>query len=129
MKILYVVIFSLLVGCVAPPQPVTTRNSELTQGNVQMNLRVGETTKVDVLENFGAPNVTTRDGTGREVWSYQRQAQVSQSSNQSGYWTILLGGQSSDSSGFETTSRMMTLIIKFGPDDVVADFSSRSSNF
>ena len=126
MKILYFVIFALLAGCVAPPQPVTTRNSELTQGNVQMNLRVGETTKADVLESFGSPNVTTRDGSGREVWSYQRQARVSQSSSQSGYWTILLGGQSTDSSGFETTSRMMTLIIKFGPDDVVTDFSSRS---
>ena len=119
----------ILAGCVTPPEPLTTRNSELTQGNVQMNLRVGQTTKAEVLETFGAPNVTTRDGQGQEVWSYQRQAQVSQSSRQSGYWTVLLGGGSTDSSGFETSSRMMTLIIKFGPDDVVTDFSSRSSDF
>jgi len=119
----------LSTACVAPPQPVTTRNSELTQGNVQMNLRVGETTKADVLETFGAPNVTTRDGSGKEVWSYQRQARVAQSSSQSGYWTILLGGGSSDSSGFESSSRMMTLIIKFDANDVVADFNSRTSNF
>lgn len=118
-----------LVGCVTPPEPLSTRNSELTQGNVQMNLRVGETTKADVLETFGAPNVTTRDGRGLEVWTYQRQAQVAQSSSQSGYWTILFAGSSSRSSGFESTSRMMTLILRFNDRDVLEDFNSRTSNF
>jgi len=130
MRLIVSVFFFLsLVGCVAAPEPLTERNSELTQGNVQMNLRVGQTRKSDVLETFGAPNITTRDGGGKEVWTYQRQAQVAQSSSQSGYWTVLLGGQSSDSSGFETSSRMMTLIIKFDENDVVTDFNSRSSNF
>lgn len=119
----------LLAGCVAPPQPVTQRNSELTQGNVQMHLQVGSTTKAEVLDTFGAPNVTTRDGAGREVWTYQRQAQVSQSSSQQGYWTVILAGGSSNASGFESSSRMITLIIKFDEDDVVTDFRSRASNF
>jgi len=123
------IITCLLSACVSAPQPVTVRNSELTQGNVQMNLSVGQTTKADVLETFGAPNVTTRDGSGVEVWSYQRQAQVNQSSQRSGYWTIYFLGSTSQSSGFESTSRMMTLIVKFDGDDVVTDFSSRSSNF
>ncbi|MBC6428218.1 MAG: hypothetical protein GDA55_03170 [Cellvibrionales bacterium] len=121
----------LLAACVAvnPPQPLTERNSELTQGNVQMNLIVGQTTKAQVLDRFGAPNVTTRDGAGREVWTYQRAAQVSQSSSRAGYWTVILAGQSSRAAGFETSSRMITLIIKFGEDDVVSDFRSRDSNF
>lgn len=118
-----------LGGCATTSQPVTQRNSQLTQGNVQMNLVVGKTTKAEVLENFGAPNITTKDGSGREVWTYQRAAQVSQSSSQSGYWTIILGGQSSSSSGFESSSRMITLIIKFDKNDVVTDFRSRTSNF
>ena len=46
-----------------------------------MNLEVGKTTKANVLETFGSPNITTRDGAGREVWTYQRQAQVAQSSS------------------------------------------------
>lgn len=116
-------------ACVVPPQPLTDRNSQLTQGNVQMNLIVGETSKVEVLENFGAPNITTRDGAGREVWTYQRSAQVAQSSSQSGYWTIILAGQSNSSSGFETSSRMITLIIKYDKNDIVVDFRSRTSNF
>ena len=116
-------------ACVKPPQPLTQRNSQITQGNVQMNLIVGQTTKAQVLETFGAPNITTRDGAEREVWTYQRAAQVSQSSNQSGYWTIILAGQESNSSGFESSSRMITLIIKFDQNDVVKDFRSRTSNF
>ena len=119
----------LVAACVAPYEPITDRNSDLTQGNVQMNLTVGQTTKAEVLENFGAPNVTTRDGAGREVWTYQRAGQATQSSSRSGYWTVILAGAGSRSSGFETSSRMMTLIIKFDDDDVVTDFRSRASNF
>ena len=118
-----------LTGCVNNTKPLTERNSRLTQGNVQMNLVVGETTKADVLDNFGSPNITTRDGAGREVWTYQRSAQVSQSSRKSGYWTIVLIGGTHSSSGFESSSRMITLIIKFDNNDIVSDFRSRTSNF
>ena len=118
-----------LSACVETPQPLTKRNSELTQGNVQMNLIVGQTTKAEVLEHFGAPNITTRDGAGHEIWTYQRAAQISQASGKSGYWTIILAGQSSRSSGFESSSSMITLIIKFDQDDVVSDFRSRTSKF
>jgi outer membrane protein assembly factor BamE (lipoprotein component of BamABCDE complex) len=94
-----------------------------------MHLKVGETTQTEVLETFGAPNITSMDGSGEEVWTYQRQATVSQSSSRSGYWTIVLAGGGRSSSGSETTSRTMTLIIKFDENKVVSDFNSRSSNF
>jgi outer membrane protein assembly factor BamE (lipoprotein component of BamABCDE complex) len=109
--------------------PVSDRNSQLTQGNVQMTLKVGVTTKAEVIATFGSPNVTTRDGNGNEVWSYQRSAQVSQSATESGYFTVLLGGFNRGTSGMESTSRMITLIIKFNKEDIVVDFSSRTSNF
>lgn len=127
-----------LAGCATPTQPVAERNSTLTQGQVQMNLEVGQTSKAEVVEVFGAPNITTRDGDGREVWTYQRSARVSQSASRSGLWSILLtpgargaGGilGSSSSSGFETTSRMITLIIEFDAFDVVSDFRSRTADF
>ena len=129
-NILFVFIFSiLLTGCVTAPEPLTKKNSELTQGMVQMNLEVGKTTKSDVIETFGAPNITTRDSSGNEVWTYQRQAQVSQSSSSSGFIFVIIAGKSSEASGFETSSRMMTLIIKFDGNDIVTDFKSRASNF
>lgn len=121
---------TMLVACVLPSPPQSRdADSPLTQGNVQLSLQVGKTTKAEVLETFGAPNITTRDGEGSEVWSYQRAAQVSQSSSRSGHWTLILAGQSASSSGFESGSRMTTLIIKFDSNDVVSDFRSRTSNF
>jgi len=110
-------------------KPVTTRNSELTHGNVQLNLRIGETNQTQVLEAFGAPNITSIDGSGQEVWTYQRAATVAQSSSSSGYWTILLAGGGREASGFEQTQRTMTLIIKFNNAKIVSDFRSRSSEF
>ncbi len=130
LKIVGILLLSLLMtACVTTPSPVSDKNSALTQGNVQMNLEVGQTTKADVLEKFGSPNITTRDGAGREVWTYQRQAQIAQSSSKSGYWTVILAGQSGSAAGFESSSRMITLIIKFDDQDVVTDFKSRTSNF
>ena len=122
-------LFALSMSACAKPQPVTTRNSQLTHGNVQMSLHVGETTQIDVLENFGAPNITSIDGSGQEVWTYQRHATVSQSSSRSNYWTIIFAGGGGKSSGFEQTSRTITLIIKFNEQKVVSDFKSRASNF
>lgn len=94
-----------------------------------MNLKVGETTKANVLDVFGAPNITTRDASGSEVWTYQRHARVAQSSASSNYWTILLLGGGQSAAGFSETSRTMTLIIKFDGNDVVSDFRSRTSDF
>lgn len=110
-------------------KPVDNRNSALTQGNVQMNVKVGETSKAQILEVFGAPNITTRDGSGQEVWSYQRHASISQSSSSNSFWTVLLAGGGKSASGFSETMRTMTLIIKFGPNDIVSDFRSRTSDF
>lgn len=128
-KFILVYLISLcFVGC-KTITPVSDHNSQLTQGNVQMHLKVGETTKAEVLSSFGAPNVTTRDGRGNEVWSYQRSAQVSQSATEAGYFTILFAGFDRGTSGMESSSRMITLIIKFNNEDVVTDFNSRTSNF
>ncbi len=117
-------------ACVqAPPAPEPSRNSDLTHGNVQLNLKVGETTQTQVLEAFGAPNITSLDGSNREVWTYQRHATVAQSSSASNYWTIVLFGGASRASGFEQTQRTMTLIVKFDESKVVSDFRSRASEF
>lgn len=113
----------------AEPVQIEGKNGSLTQGNVQLNVQVGKTTKADVLDAFGAPNITTRDGNGQEVWSYQRHATVAQSKEKESFWTILLVGGGSRSSGFSQTMRTMTLIIKFDKSDVVTDFRSRTSDF
>jgi hypothetical protein len=117
-----------LVGC-KTTEPLSSKNSNLTQGNVQNELTSWRNYQSGSFRNFGSPNVTTRDASGQEVWSYQRAAQVAQSTTSEGYWTIIFAGQSKTATGFESSSRMITLIIKFDENDVVTDFRSRESNF
>jgi hypothetical protein len=46
--------------------------NSLTHGMVQMNVKVGVTTQAEIVEAFGAPNITTLDGSGQEMWVYDR---------------------------------------------------------
>lgn len=107
----------------------TSSNSPYTHGNVQLNLEKGVTTQSDVLNAFGAPNLTTINGEGEEVWTYQKHATLSKSNSNSSYATIILLGRAKNSSGFEQASRTMTLIIKFNADKIISDFESMSSSF
>ena len=94
-----------------------------------MNLEVGKTTQTEVLEVFGALNITSIDGSGQEVWTYQRHATVSQSKSRSGYFTVILAGGGGGRSSSQQSTRTITLIIKFDKDGVVSDFASRTGNF
>lgn len=129
-KILAALLTLQFAACTTVTQPpLSQANNPLTQGNVQLTLKKGVTKKLEVLEKFGAPNITTRDSSGMEVWTYQRNATVTANSSASNYWTVILLGGSSQASGFEQTNRTMTLIIKFDASDNVFDFRSRTSNF
>ena len=103
--------------------------SNLTQGQVEITLKKGKTTKLEVLEKFGAPNITTYDASGRQVWTYQKNATVAKSDKKESWGTIIIMGGSSTASGFEQSSRTMTLIIKFDDKDRVYDFRSRYTSF
>jgi outer membrane protein assembly factor BamE (lipoprotein component of BamABCDE complex) len=123
-----------LPGCTqtetrSDPEPEPRPNSQLTHGNVQMNLEAGKTSQTEVLEKFGSPNITSIDSSGNEVWTYQRQATVEQSSSARNYWTVVLFGGSTRTSGLEQTQRTATLMIKFDSNKVVSDFRSRTSEF
>lgn len=130
----------MATSAVAGDAPKSDPNT-LTHGMVQLNLRVGQTTQYQVLEAFGAPNITTMDGDQQEVWVYDRHATVT--SDSSGGFSIGLGvggggggvgalgglGFGKKKSKSESTQRTMTLVIKFDRAKVVSDFRSRSSSF
>lgn len=135
------VLVALALASLGMPVVAQDSPNTLTHGMVQMTLHVGKTTRAEVLETFGGPNVTTIDGEGREVWAYDRFATVS-STKDSGFRIGILGGAGGDHGaggaglGFgkskskaTTSTRSMTLILKFGPDGRLADFKSRSSSF
>jgi hypothetical protein len=110
-----------------PPQSMAQNN--LTHGAVQLKLQKGTTTQNDVVEAFGAPNITTIDGNGKEVWTYRRHATVTSGSGENSYFNILVFGASSESGGGSSSTQSMTLVIKFGPDKKVTDFQSLATSF
>jgi hypothetical protein len=134
MKKLLALFSSLTLAACMGTTPVgePMSKSNLTSGQVSLTLKKNITSQAEVVETFGAPNLVTQNADGEEVWTYQRNATVSNSVSNSSYATIILLGGSSKSSGFEQSSRTMTLIIKFkeikGVKTVV-DFSSRASSF
>lgn len=126
----FIALFSL-VGCATSPLPMenTAPNSPFTHGNVQLTLKKGVTSQADVLEAFGAPNVATIDSEGNEVWTYQKNATVATSRDSSAYGTVILAGGRTSTSGFEQSSRTMTLILKFDAAKKVIDFKSMTTSF
>lgn len=122
-----------LTACVTTQTNTPTIDkSNLTSGQVSLTLKKNITSQTEVVETFGAPNLVTQNSAGEEVWTYQRHATVSNASSSQGYATIIFAGISSSSSGFEQSSRSMTLIIKFKEVNgvkVVSDFSSRATSF
>jgi outer membrane protein assembly factor BamE (lipoprotein component of BamABCDE complex) len=113
----------------------------LTHGMVQMTLKVGETSQGQILETFGAPNITSIDGAGQEMWVYDRHATVTSDSSSGFSIGMLVGASGGDVAGgaglgfgkkkskSSQSSRTMTLIIKFNNAKIVSDFRSRSSSF
>lgn len=106
-----------------------TKSNPFTHGNVQLTLKKGVTNQAEVLETFGAPNVATLDAEGNEVWTYQKNATVSRSQDSTTYGTVILVGGRNSISGFEQSSRTMTMIIKFDQAKKVLDFKSMATSF
>ncbi len=129
--VLFGAIVLLGSGCnsAAKSAAPSTSPNPLTHGAVQLKLQKGVTTQNDVLEAFGAPNITTIDGDGREVWTYRRHATVTAGESSSSYFNVLVFGAQSGSGSGSSSSQSMTLIIKFDPDKKVSDFQSMSSSF
>lgn len=136
-----VLAFGLATSATAREQKTQDDPNTLTHGMVQMTLRVGETRQGQILETFGAPNITSIDATGQEMWVYDRHATVSSDSS-SGFSIGMLVGAGGGSVGggaglgfgkkkskASQSSRTMTLIIKFNDAKIVSDFRSRSSSF
>lgn len=129
--------------CAALPGAANAKEEKnsLTHGMVQLTIKVGATTQGEIIEAFGAPNITTIDGSSQEMWVYDRHATVNYDKTSGFSIGMLLGagggsvggggglGFGSSKSQSSQSSRAMTLIIKFDANKVVSDFRSRSSSF
>jgi outer membrane protein assembly factor BamE (lipoprotein component of BamABCDE complex) len=117
----------LLSACATQPKQQST--NPFTSGQVSMTLKQGVTTKAQVIQAFGAPNIVTQNAQGESEFIYQKNMQVQKSSSGGGYLTVILAGFSSNSSQSQQGSRTMTLIITFNKNDVVKSYKSMTTSF
>jgi hypothetical protein len=139
----------------APPPPTASaatprmQASALSYGAITTQVQRNKTTQLEILENFGGPNISTTDADGAEVWVYERSVTQTDIATQSKDYqgAINLGvsfgfphfggsaggsagmarssGQSSSSAG----TRTLTVIVKFNADKTVRDYSARATTF
>lgn len=116
------IIIMTFIGC-ATVQPY--QKSNLTPGMAKTKIMQGQTSQNEILDIFGAPNIITKNKSGNEVWTYDKVSL--DSSTSAGYGTlIILGAEGVKSS---SSTRTFTLMIEFTEDNIVKDYSYRSSAF
>ncbi|MFQ5413153.1 MAG: hypothetical protein ACE5E6_01715 [Phycisphaerae bacterium] len=143
-RIVSAVGMSCVVGCTAAQHADQVRRGQdarrLTVGVVQREIHKGMSGAA-VLEALGSPNVVSTDGSGREVWVYDRFATdvVTSSSG----WSVFgagggFGGQGAGAGGLgvgghagaaSKSQRTLTIIIKFDDVGKVRDFAYHASRF
>lgn len=72
-------------------QPLTYSGG-LTHGMVTKSIKKGETSQAEILQLFGAPNITTISKKGEEVWTYDRISYAETTHGGADTKAILLGG-------------------------------------
>ena len=105
------IFFLLLVGCAS--QSATER---LTLGTVQASLHRGMS-QAEVQAALGAPNIISRDSSGREVWTYDKVSKQATS-------RFFFFWQSA-----ESTQRTLTVLITFDENARVEDYTYHSTEF
>lgn len=98
-----------------------TQKSNLTFGVVKSKIQKGVTTQEEILQIFGSPNLTTKNKSNNEVWSYNKMSVQ----EKAGRTDFFMGQKASASS----SSQSFDLIITFDDKDVVKDYSVISSSF
>jgi hypothetical protein len=123
--------------------------SALSYGAVTTQVLRNKTTQLEILENFGGPNISTTDADGAEVWVYERSVTQTDIATQSkdyqgavnlgvSFGFPHFGGSAGGSAGLAKSSvqssstagtRTLTVIVKFNADKTVKDYSARATTF
>ncbi|WDE00186.1 hypothetical protein [Thalassomonas actiniarum] len=120
----------LLSGCSATDN---SNEKKLTLGLVQQSLKKG-VSSVKVLETLGSPNIVkTAADSDNEVWIYDK---IYHSKNESALGLLLGGGDNglggaagASNSSSVSSSKSLTVIIKFDDKDTIEELSYFRSAF
>lgn len=140
-------IVATITGCTTNWQPPPPSNQShikcdpLSYGMVTAKVKKGTTNQDEIMRIFGAPNITTINKDGREVWMYDRISTVSQSDSwsEARRFSIFFGLEtfntkqemfSSKQGGSRaSTTSTLTVIITFDTNKHVIDYSARATQF
>lgn len=86
---------------------------------VKSKVEKGLTTQEENLQLFGSPNITTKNKSNNEVWSYNKMSVV----NKGGQTSFMSGGKALSITTF------FDLIISLDENDVVKEYSVISTKF
>lgn len=101
----------------------------LTVGTVQREIRQGMS-GAEVASVLGSPNIVTSDERRRETWVYDRiSTERAFSESSGGVNALFLAGVGARAGAAQTSQRTLTVIVRFGEDGRVRDFSYRQSSF
>jgi hypothetical protein len=118
----------------------------MTVGIVQKEIRTGMS-PADVAAALGSPNIVTRDSEGKETWIYDKIAsEVSYSNSSAGVGGqgmgmgvpggasamiigMITGGYSKEAGAASSTQKTLTVLIKYGKNNLVESFSYHTSKF
>lgn len=112
--------FLLLLGVACAQPAAGPERGNLTLGAVETKVENGKTTKSQILDWFGSPNIATKDKRG-EVWNYTRQGTTTEVQRSSvGAWMLVVSA--GNSTGFARSgSYSFDLLIRFDNLDLVVD--------
>jgi hypothetical protein len=127
--------------------------SSLSYALVTSRVKKGVTTQANLIELFGAPNITTMDADGNETWVYERTASESEVTTERsgtadgalgvrnldlffglGYFGTGAGagkikGESVERTKVSHSIKTLTVIVKFNKDKTVKEYSARAAQF
>lgn len=115
--------------------------SALSYGMVTGSVERNKSTQLDLLKLFGAPNITTTDSDGQEVWVYDQISTTTQSQGwsesdrfQQFFSAGVVGGGRSGSASKQgnsrsSTTRTLTVVVTFNEDKTVKEYSARATKF
>jgi len=132
----------VLTSCATPKQTGIGNSDPASFGMAKKQLIKGETTQQDVIQIFGAPNITTKGANGvAEVWTYEKVSSEYVDSRASIGAVGGVGGGGSNVGGGgglfggyakqkgSSSVRTVTLIITFDDNEIVKDYRIMETNF
>ena len=122
-------------------KPTNTKSQSLSYGMVTSKVKKGITTQQEILDLFGAPNITTITSEGEESWVYEytstssdtKVSEISKAKQFDLFFGLGLHRNKIEDEKkritIERSIRTLTVIIKFNPKKTVLDYSARASYF